>query len=258
MPSSGGVAKIERNREYDPFARIYNRYWGTEYRIEAAPVVSRLLLAKVAAGDSVLDVCCGTGQFTQVVRELGFEVAGIDASEEMIRFARDNAPGVEFTVADVRDFWLRRRFDAAYCVYESLNHVRDITGLERALVRVRAHLKTGGPFLFDLNREEAYVLYWNNSDSIVDDDRVCVMQSNFDQRSKTGKYDVTTFERVAGESANVWRRDDFTLRQVCHDFGAVHDALCSAGFHEITMYDARDVGMKGDVGYGRTFFLCMA
>jgi SAM-dependent methyltransferase len=253
-----GVAQVERNREYDPFARIYNRYWGVDYRTEVAPVVSRLLLSRVRAGASVLDVCCGTGQFTGEVRRSGYEMAGMDASAQMIRYARENAPGIEFTVADVRDFRLGRTFDAAYSVYESLNHVPDIAGLTQAFACIRSHLKRGGPFLFDLNREEAYVLYWNSSDSIVETESVCVMRSEFDENTKTGKYDVTAFERAGGESSNEWRREDFTLRQTCHNFGAVHNALFETGFRDVTMYDARDVGMKGDVGYGRTFFLCVA
>jgi SAM-dependent methyltransferase len=251
-------AKIVRNREYDPFARIYNRHWGVDYRKEVAPVVKRLLLARVPAGSSVLDVCCGTGQFTELVRRLGYRVAGMDASGEMIRYARKNAPGVDFTVADVRDFRLGGVFDAAYCVYESLNHIRDIAGLALAFACIRRHLEPGAPFLFDLNREEAYVLYWNNQDSIVEEGSVCVMRSEFDEESKTGRYDVASFERIGNGSKNQWRRTDFTLGQTCHDFGDVHAALFESGFTEVTMYDARDLGMKGDAGYGRTFFLCSA
>lgn len=252
------VAKIDRNREYDPFAAIYNRYWGADYRREALPVVARLLLARISAGANVLDVCCGTGQFTEQVKRLGYRVAGLDASAEMIRYARENAPGVKFTVADVRNFRLGAVFDAAYCVYESLNHVRDMAGLRLAFACIRKHLERGAPLLFDLNREEAYLLYWNNQDSIVEEDRVCVMRSEFDEESKTGKYDVTAFERTGKGSENRWRRTDFTLGQICHDFGAVHGALFESGFKDITMYDARDIGMKGDAGYGRTFFLCNA
>lgn len=77
---------MERNTEYDPFAAIYNRYWGRDYRAQAFPVV--------------------------------------DASSEMVRFARENVPDVAFTVADAREFSLSGRFDAAYSVFESLNHGR--------------------------------------------------------------------------------------------------------------------------------------
>jgi SAM-dependent methyltransferase len=242
------------NREYDPFARVYNRHWGADYRVEAAPIVARLLLSRLRPGAAVLDVCCGTGQFTEDVRRRGYEVAGVDASGEMIRYAKQNAPGVDFTVADVREFSLGRRFDAALSVYESLNHVPDLEGLRMAFACIRGHLKPGAPFLFDLNREEAYVLYWNNSDSIVEDDSVCIMRSEFDEERGVGKYDMTAFELVSG----AWKRADFTLHQTCHDFSEVHDALFDAGFQDVTMYDARDAGMTGDAGYGRTFFLAMA
>jgi SAM-dependent methyltransferase len=255
-----GAAKIERNREYNPFAAIYNEYWGADYRTEVTPVVKRLLLSRIAHGASVLDVCCGTGQLTETVKRLGYDVAGMDASDEMIRYARKNAPGVKFKVADVRDFWLGRTFDAACCVYESLNHVPDVTGLALAFRCIKRHLKPGAPFLFDLNRTEAYVVYWNNSDSIVEPDRVCVMQSEFDDSSQTGRYDVTSFERIFDTNtgdANAWKREDFTLRQTCHNFDAVHAALFKSGFTDVTLHDARDLGMKGDVGYGRTFFLCV-
>ena len=123
-------------------------------------------------------------------------------------------------------------------------------------------LERGAPFLFDLNREEAYVLYWNNSDSIVEENSVCVMRSAFNEETKIGRYDVTAFECVGSQSIGAkssrWLRKDFTLRQTFHDLGAVHKALLKAGFKDITMYDARDMGMKGDAGYGRTFFLCVA
>src|SRR4051812_31778785 len=57
--SSGqmGAATIVRNNEYDPFAKIYNRYWGEDYRAEAFPVVEGLLLARIKSRASLLDVC---------------------------------------------------------------------------------------------------------------------------------------------------------------------------------------------------------
>src|SRR6202042_3471005 len=118
-----------------------------------------------------------------------------------------------------------------------------IPGLALAFACIRRHLEPGAPFLFDLNREAAYVLYWNNQDSIVEEDSVCVMRSEFDEESKTGKYDVAAFERIGNGSKNQWRRTDFTLGQTCHDFSEVHAALFESGFTEVTMYDARDLGM---------------
>jgi SAM-dependent methyltransferase len=251
---SRGPKRIERNREYDPFARLYNYYWGADYRLEVGPIVERLLLSRVPHGAEVLDVCCGTGQFTQQVRLLGYEVAGVDASGEMIRYARRNAPEVKFTVADVREFSLGRTFDAAYCVYESLNHVPDKEGLRLAFACIRRHLKPGGPFLFDLNREEAYILYWNNTDAMVEPKMAFITESVYDEGTKAGTCDVTTFDFKAGDK---WLRGDFTLRQTCHEINVAQSMLFEAGFKDVTLHDARDAGMKGDAGYARTFFLAL-
>ncbi len=257
MPRPHG--KIERNREYDPFAPLYNTHWGADYRIEVAPIVERLLLSRIPAGSAVLDVCCGTGQFTEQIRQRGFDVAGLDASREMIRFARRNASKVKFTVADVRDFSLPRKFDAAYSVYESLNHVPDRRGLGMAFKCIRRQLKPGAPFLFDLNREEAYILYWNNTDALVAPDSAYITRSSFDEDTKVATCEITTFDAEKFDAENdTFRRRDFTLRQTCHTMSTAHAALLKAGFRDVTLQDARDAGMTGDAGYARTFFLAFA
>jgi SAM-dependent methyltransferase len=255
MTAAVPASKIKRNREYDPFARLYNKHWGADYWAEAFPITEHLLLSRLKPGASVLDVCCGTGQFTARVRERGFRVAGIDASSAMIRYARRNAPGLDLTVADVRDFSLGRTFDGAYSVYESLNHVADIAGLELAFVCIRRHLKPGAPFLFDLNREEAYILYWNNTDAIVENGYAFITRSVFDEETRSGRCDVTIFDEG---KAGSWSREDFTLTQTCHPMADVHTALRNTGFRNISLHDARDAGMAGDAGYARTFFLATA
>jgi SAM-dependent methyltransferase len=245
------VAKrITPNSEYDPFARIYNRHWGVAYRTEAFPIVQRLLLSRLKEGSAVLDVCCGTGQFTEQVRQQGFEMAGIDSSSEMIAFARQNAPEVNLAVADARSFALGRKFAAAYSVFESLNHVPDLEGLHLAFRCVRKHLKRGAPFLFDLNREEAFILYWNTIDALVEDESVLVLRMDYDDQTRVGECRMTAFEKDRN-----WVRKDFTIRQTCHDHDEVEGTLRDAGFNDVTRYDARDAGMAGDAGYARTFFL---
>jgi SAM-dependent methyltransferase len=245
---------IVRNNEYDPFAQFYNRHWGADYRAEALPVVERLLLARLKPRASLLDVCCGTGQFTGTVHRLGYRIAGIDASARMIAFARRNAVGVPLSVADVRDFSLRRKFDGAYSIFESLNHVPDIAGLAQAFVRIHKHLKPGAPFLFDLNREDAFILYWNTTDAVVDDATVCVLRMEYDPLTAVGTCTAVGFHKAR----NIWKRVDFTVRQTYHDHDAVEEALREAGFNDLTRYDARDAGMTGAAGYARTFFLATA
>src|SRR6185312_2696991 len=159
---------IERNREFDPLAATYNRCWGAEYHSGAFPVVEHLLLSTLARGAHLLDVCCGTGQFTKRIRDAGFEVTGIDASERMLRYARENVPECRFVAADVREFSIGQKFAAAYSVFESLNHIPDLDGLANALKCIHNHLEPGARFVFDLNGEEAFIRFWNDINAIVE------------------------------------------------------------------------------------------
>lgn len=243
----------ERNAEFDPFAAVYNRFWGAEYHTQAFPIVEKLLLSRLTPGAAVLDVCCGTGQFTARVQQRGFGVHGVDASERMIEYARANAPGAKFTVADARRFSLSSKFDAAYSVFESLNHVPDLAGLTMVFAYVRRHLHKGAEFLFDLNREEAFVTYWNDTHAIVEDDSVCALRSNYDEVTRVGTCNITTFQLDNG-----WTRSDFAIRQTCHDVNQVHDRLRDAGFSGVTLYDSSDAGMSGEIARARTFFLATA
>ena len=244
---------IERNQEFDALAATYNRCWGAEYHSEAFPVVNHLLLSSLARQANVLDVCCGTGQFTRRVFDAGFVVTGIDASDEMLRYARENVPGSRFILADAREFSLDQKFAGAYSVFESLNHVPDLAGLSKAFLCVRRHLEPRARFVFDLNGEEAFIRFWNDTSAIVEDDRVCVLRSEYKEHSRLAQCHITLFEEKGA-----WERRDFTLRQTCHKKDDVCRALENAGFTGITLYDAEDTGMSEHNGYRRTFFLAQA
>jgi len=190
---------MKPNNEYDPFARIYNRYWGREYRSKAFPLLKRLLLNDLQPNASVLDVCCGTGQLTHRVSQLAFQVSGIDASAGMLAYARKNAPEADLHVADARRFSLGKQFDGAFSVFESLNHIPDINDLTRAFRNVRRHLKPGCAFLFDLNNDDAFRLYWNTVDALVEDDATCVLRMNYEDETRIGTCRFTAFERIANE-----------------------------------------------------------
>lgn len=95
---------------YDPFAWVYNRYWGTQSADRLLPALDELLLQDLPSGAHVLDLCCGTGQRADTLTQRGFRVTGVDNSEEMLRFARQNAPAAAFIRADARSFETKGRY----------------------------------------------------------------------------------------------------------------------------------------------------
>jgi SAM-dependent methyltransferase len=237
---------------YDDFAWFYDRYWNEEFHDLAFPILERIWLPRVPDGARVLDVCCGTGFLARLLTERGLRVTGVDASPEMIACARRRAPAAALHVADIADFRTADRFDAAVSTFDSLNHILGHDRLEAALRNVAETLGPGATFVFDVLFEEAYQTRWGEGFSIVRDDHVLTITgSGYDFRTKIAQCVLTMFRLVNGE----WRRADAAMREQCYTPAEIDRALSRAGFGEIFCYDARDLGMGGQLGEGRAFYV---
>lgn len=66
------------------------------------------------AGSAVLDLGCGNGALTGLLRDKGVAVTGIDASEDLLNVARKNYPDIRFIHADATCFALEKPVDAVF------------------------------------------------------------------------------------------------------------------------------------------------
>jgi len=235
---------------YDDFAWFYNRYWNEEFHGLAFPILERIWLPRVAPKGRLLDVCCGTGYLAGLLAARGYRVTGIDASAAMIAHARENVPGAAFQVADASRFRVLGKFDGAVSTFDSLNHILTEDALQSVFQCTAAALKRGAPFAFDILLESAYQTNWTDAFSLVRDDHVLLLSgSGFDFRTRLAQCRVTMFRLLDG----VWRRSDVEVRERCYTTGEIDAALSRAGFQETACYEARDLGMSGQLGQGRTF-----
>jgi len=108
--------------------------------------IESIALLDLHAGDTVLDVGCGTGlSFAPLLRRLGpgGRVVGIEPSPEMLAVARERVAqqgwtGVELVEAGAGEARLPRKVDAAL-----FHFTHDVLRDEAALDHVLAHLKPG-------------------------------------------------------------------------------------------------------------------
>ena len=126
---------------YDGIADWYD----TEF--QPAPLESEtwaLLTGLLGEGSgSLLDVGCGTGSYTAALAERGWEVTGLDVSEDMLRRAR--AKGVRTVQADATALPFEdATFDAAVSVFTNTD-VDDLAAVVRETVRV---LRPGAPLVY--------------------------------------------------------------------------------------------------------------
>src|SRR4030042_3587050 len=140
-----------RYSDYDDFAWMYNRHWGSRFTPGALAVRGEMVLPEISADAAVLDLCCGTGQLANLLSDEGYHVTGIDGSEKMLKYARENAPGVDFVSDDARTFNLPPSFVLVPSFFDSLNHVMTIEEMTSVFRNVYSCLFEGGLFVFALN-----------------------------------------------------------------------------------------------------------
>ena len=244
-----------RYHDYDPFAQVYNLYWGS-YATRVYPILDHLVLRHLprqgASQGDVLDLCCGTGQLAAKLTDEGYAVTGVDGSESMIEVARANAPDAEFIVQDARQALPPRDFAAAFSTFDSLNHLMTLEDLTQVFGNVHEVLSVGGYFAFDLNMAEAYETRWKGTFAYVEDDHVCVVRSVRNVARRIGSMELTLFQLGGGG----WERADLSLAQRWYAEDDVLDGLRVAGFADTRSFSANEPIAEGcPPSQGRTFFV---
>jgi ubiquinone/menaquinone biosynthesis C-methylase UbiE len=135
---------------YDPIAEQYKlskqQPWRTH--IEA---FSLLQLIGNPAGLSVLDVACGEGFYTRLIRQQGAaKVTGVDLSQGMIDLARRqetlHQQGIEYVVGDAKNLELPAPYDLVVAAY-LLNYAQNRLELAAMVQGIAQCLKPGGRFV---------------------------------------------------------------------------------------------------------------
>lgn len=226
------------------FARIYNAKWGGFAR-QAAPLILDFYKSTPIGQDHnkpVLDLCCGTGQLAVHFLERGYRVTGIDLSEAMLHFARENATQfitsgqAKFSQADASTFSLTERFGLVVSTYDALNHLQDEEILRNCFQCV--HAVSEGYFIFDLNTRLG-LKRWNSIQ--VDessDDALIITRGIFDEQGDKAWTRIDGFVRV---EHGLYERFDETSFNTVFDMARVKTALLEVGWKDVYFARLQDL-----------------
>lgn len=194
------MSSENRYTVYDHWAWLYNQSEAHLACQRLLPSLEKLLLPQLPEAAEILDLCCGTGQLAQQLIARGYQVTGLDSSEKMLHYARENAPNVQFILGDARSFKFPSTFDAVICTDSSLNHIMSLEELKRVFRNVYAALKENGLLLFDLGLENRY----RNipiTDGELKAEYGWTVGETYNLEKKTGTFIITIF-RQANDKSN--------------------------------------------------------
>jgi ubiquinone/menaquinone biosynthesis C-methylase UbiE len=140
------MAKLfEKSAEY--YDAIYDAV-GKNYKREANRLRRLIQEHKRSAGNTLLDVACGTGRHLMFLKR-HFNVEGLDLDPILLEIARKRNRGVPFYIGDMQTFKLQRQFDVITCLFSAIGYMKTVSGLQRAVRNMERHLKTGGVLIVE-------------------------------------------------------------------------------------------------------------
>ena len=143
---------------YTGFAKVYDLFMEDVPYKEWSRWIAEMLRVHGIEDGLVLDLACGTGVMTELLAEAGYDMIGIDQSEEMLERALDrkeqSGHDILYLCQDMREFELYGTVRAIVSVCDSMNYVLEEEAfLDILTAAAENYLDYGGLFLFDLNTE---------------------------------------------------------------------------------------------------------
>ena len=140
---------------YNVFSLFYDTFTtDVEYK-ERAEYILRLFSKFDRKPTLMLDLACGTGNFSAEFAKKGIEVIGVDMSEDMLAVANEKnaelSKPVMYLCQRAEELELYGTVDGAVCLLDSLNHITDYEAFKTAIAKTALFLEPERLFIFDLN-----------------------------------------------------------------------------------------------------------
>lgn len=243
---------------YDQFASIYQR--GPYIRFSqglAESVLPDYLTDLGIKPTDVLDVACGEGSFAIVMSKLGYNVTGVDQSQQMIDLAKgraqkENEP-INFHTEDMRELPYEDDFDLVTCLFDSLNYMLTIKDLQEAFQSAYAALRAGGVYIFDMNTIYGLAVDWMREETYIQneaDDFMEIHRQSFDYENQVATMEITVFN----QRDELWERFDETHRERGYPIADIQFLLNETGFEIAGMHGSLSKRTEVQINSPRVWF----
>lgn len=148
--------------------------------------------------NSILDIGCGTGTLTELLAAKGYDMIGIDNSQEMLQIAMEKREksglDILYLLQDMREFELYGTVGAVISVCDSLNYLLEEEDLLQTFRLVNNYLYPGGVFIFDFNTVYKYKEIIGDA-TIAENREECsfIWENYYHPEEEINEYDLTIF-----------------------------------------------------------------
>jgi len=218
---------------YKSIAEFYDRIITDVDYVKYAKYINRLIKRNFKTPKMVADLGCGTGNLTILLKEMGYDMTGIDISSEMLEKCYKKDKDILWINQDMSDFDLYGTYDVFISFLDSINHITDKRKLKKIFKLVYMYLNKGGVFIFDINTPYKFEkIYKDNVFYMIDKQLTYIWENNYNKKNKICDMDITFFKK----EGKTYKRFDDYHRERAYEIEELKEIAINEKFKVIGIY----------------------
>lgn len=225
---------------YKSFAQVYDLFMNNVPYEEWCRYLTGLLEEYGIPGGLLLELGCGTGSMTELLSQKGYDMIGVDNSEDMLEIAMDkrvdSGHDILYLLQDMREFELYGTVRAIISICDSMNYILEEEDLLQVFRLVNNYLDPGGYFIFDLNTIYKYEQIGESTIAENLEEASFIWDNFYDAKTQINEYELAIF--IPEGEEGLYRKYEEFHEQRGYDPEVIRRLLEEAGMRFVAAYDA--------------------
>lgn len=224
---------------YSAFARYYDELTANIDYVKRGEYFHSLIKKfGKTDGKILLDLACGTGSISEVMAELGYDVIGVDNSDEMLGIAIekkfDKGLNIQYLCQDMRKIDMFGTVDVTVCALDSINHLSSLNDVRKVFEGVAFFSEIGGLFIFDVNTLYKHRrILADNTFTYETNNVYCIWENTLDAGTDEVRMHLEFFER---EENGMYSRSSDDFSEKAYSEEELEKLLEECGFELLAKY----------------------
>ncbi len=231
---------------YTSFAEVYDTFMDNVPYEEWADYLEDRLKEYGVKDGLVLELGCGTGSMTELLAEKGYDMIGVDNSEDMLEIAMEkrieSGHDILYLLQNMQEFELYGTVRAIVSVCDCVNYVTEKNELQEVFRLVNNYLDPKGVFIFDFNTEYKYrEVLGDQTIAEAREDCSFIWDNYYYEEERINEYELNLFIREDAESeteGDFYRRFRETHFQRAYTLEEITRIVEESGLQFVTAYEA--------------------
>lgn len=225
---------------YRSFASIYDIFMNDVEYDKWIEYVQEIWEKNDCKPHLIAELGCGTGNITQRFAKKGYDMIGIDISEDMLSEAKQKAEkanlDILYILQDMKNFELYGTVDCILSLCDSLNYITEEEELLQIFRLVNNYLEPDGLFLFDLNTEYKFqTIFGQNTFAQTTETASYIWENFYDEQQKMNEFYMNFF--IKQLDGKYERNEEFHYEKA-YGLKEIEALLIKSGLKFVCAYDA--------------------